>query len=94
MRSYRDVPPEPWKRILKEVASGTLWAASNSSYKKDRTEFGQYPTANGQPDKKRAFSRYRYIAIVRKGENADIVATGIVPGKNTSRNAVPRSFPS
>ena len=38
---------EPWKHILRVVASGTLWTAANSNYKKIRTQFGQYPTANG-----------------------------------------------
>ena len=81
-----------WKRILKEVASGTLGAATNSSYNKGRTEFGHYPTANEQRDTERVFSRYRYIAIVRKGEYAEILANGIVSGKKITRSAEPRSF--
>ncbi|MBG02659.1 MAG: hypothetical protein CMM59_01110 [Rhodospirillaceae bacterium] len=72
---------KPWKRILNEVAAGRLWAATNSSYKVERTAFGEFPTVDGQPDKSRAFSKYEYIAIVRKGENTEIVRKGIVSGR-------------
>jgi len=72
---------KPWKRVLNEVAAGKLWAATNSSYKIERTAFGQYPTVDGQPDKSRAFSKYEYVAIVRQGENTDIVEKGIVSGR-------------
>ncbi len=80
----------PWKRILNEVAEGTVSAAINSSYKEERIEFGVYPMADGKPDKSRAYLNYKYWLYFKNSSvDADLTEKSILQGRSivTERGA-------
>ncbi len=81
---------KPWKRILKGVADGTVSAALNSSYKKERAKYGAYPMVDGKPDKSRAYQNYKYWLYFKNSSvDADLTERSIVQGRSvvTERGA-------
>lgn len=80
----------PWKRILKEVADGTVSAALGSSYKKERTKFGAYPMVDGKHDKSRAYNNYGYWLYFKTSSvDTDLTERSILQGRSivTERGA-------
>lgn len=55
----------PWARVLKQVKSGAISGAFNSSYKADRAVYGVYPMLDGRPDERRSSKFYAYFAYGR-----------------------------
>ncbi|MDT9000686.1 transporter substrate-binding domain-containing protein [Paucibacter sp. APW11] len=58
----------PWKQCLAEVKAGTMDAAINASYSKDRAEFAQYPVKlDGEADATKRMYRTSYALYKLKG---------------------------
>ncbi len=49
-----------WDQCLRNVRTGLIQGAFNSSYKPDRAEYGDYPLRDGKPDESRATREYKY----------------------------------
>lgn len=62
--------PMPWKQCLAEMRNGTVDAAMNSSYNKERAEYSQYPLKlDGEPDATKRMYRASYALYKAKGAN-------------------------
>lgn len=59
----------PWKRCLKNLASGTVDGAFQASFKEKRKAFGQYPNKDGKIDPSRQVATMSYYLYKKKGTN-------------------------
>lgn len=60
--------PMPWKQCLAELKSGTVDAAINASFSKERAEFAQYPLKlDGEADASKRMYRATYALYRLKG---------------------------